>query len=181
MELEEYVKLHLTKALNSIIQSERANELPNLSIYEKAIIFAYTDTQNIQHQALNERLWASKGTEITDFGVFFEATLNKLDSYNGMVFRGVQSAYFDVERYIKAYESKTILTEYTFLSASKFQIIAQGFGSILFKIYGENAKSVELISKFGREKEVIFQRNTSFKVVKIANNGFFPIITLKEI
>ena len=181
MELEEYVKEHLPTALNRIIQSDRANVLPDLSIYEKAIIFAYTDTQNNQHQALNELLWASKGTEITDFGVFLEATLDKLDSYNGMVFRGVQSAYFDVELYMKAYENKTILTEYTFLSASKFQIIAQGFGNVLFKIYGKNAKSVELISKFGREKEVIFQRNTSFKVVKITNSGFFPIITLKEI
>ena len=42
MELEEYVKQNLANALNCIIQSERVHELPNLTIYEKAIIFAYT-------------------------------------------------------------------------------------------------------------------------------------------
>jgi hypothetical protein len=54
MELEEYVKQHLPTALNSIIQSERVHELSNLSIYEKAIIFAYTDALGKHHQALNE-------------------------------------------------------------------------------------------------------------------------------
>lgn len=98
-----------------------------------------------------------------------------------MVFRGAQTSYCDVERYIKAYESKTIVTEPHFLSASKFQIIAQGFGRVLFKIYGKNGKNIEKISKFEREKEVLFKRNTSFRVLKVTNNGFSTIITLKEI
>lgn len=36
MELEEYVKQHLPSALNSIIESKRVHELPNLSIYENS-------------------------------------------------------------------------------------------------------------------------------------------------
>ncbi len=144
MELEEYVKQNLPNALNSIIQSERVNELPNLTIYEKAIIFAYTDARSNQHQTLNERLWASRGTEISDFGLFLEAILDKLEPFNKlMVFRGTQEAYCDVKKYIKAYENKTIVTEYAFLSASKFQVVAQGFGRILFRIYGRNGKSIE--------------------------------------
>lgn len=49
MALEEYVKQNLPTALNAIIQSDRVRELPNLSIYEKAIIFAYTDARSNQH------------------------------------------------------------------------------------------------------------------------------------
>ena len=70
MELEEYVKLNLPDALSRIIESDRMHELPNLSIYEKAIIFAYTDARSNQHQILNERLWASRGMEISEFGLF---------------------------------------------------------------------------------------------------------------
>jgi hypothetical protein len=182
MELEEYVKQHLSTALKSIIQSNRVHALPNLTIYEKAIIFAYTDAHSKQHQVLNDQLWASQGTEINDFGQFLEASLDKLEPFTKlMVFRGVPESYCDIERYIKAHENKTIVTEYHFLSASKFQIIAQGFGRILFKIYGKNGKNIEQISKFEREKEVVFKRNTSFKVLKVTNNGYSTIITLKEI
>ncbi len=85
MELEEYVKQNLPNALNSIIQSEKVHELPHLTIYEKAIIFAYTDARSNQHQALNERLWASHGTEISEFGLFLEATLDKLEPYSDIM------------------------------------------------------------------------------------------------
>jgi NAD:arginine ADP-ribosyltransferase len=181
MELEEYVKQYLPSALESILQSNRVHELPNLSVYEKAIIFAYTDARSKQHQILNERLWASKGTDMTEFGHFLYAVLDKLDAYRDMVFRGVQESYCDVERYIKAHEDKTIVTEYHFLSASKLAGVAQGFGRILFRIYGKNAKIIEKVSKFEREAEVLFKNNTSFKVIKVTNNGFSTVITLKEI
>ena len=74
MELEQFVKENLPVALNSIINSQRVNELPNLTIYEKAIIFAYTDASINQHQALNERLWASEGADVSDFGYYLDAT-----------------------------------------------------------------------------------------------------------
>ena len=180
-ELEDYVKQNLPTALKSVIESERLVELHNLSIYEKAVIFAYTDARNQQHQLLNELLWRSKGSENTDFGRFLESSLDKLENYTGMVFRGVQESNCDIERYIKAQENKLIITEFAFLSASKFQIIAQGFGRIVFRIYAKRAKDIEKISKFKKEKEVVFGRNTSFKVVKITNTGFYIIITLKEI
>ena len=37
MDLEHYVKQHLSRALNNIIESDRADELPNLTIYEKLL------------------------------------------------------------------------------------------------------------------------------------------------
>jgi hypothetical protein len=51
----------------------------------------------------------------------------------------------------------------------------------LFKFYGKRAREIEQVSKFKREQEVIFQRNTAFKVIRITNDGFSTIITLKEI
>ena len=181
MNLEQFVKQNLPTALNSIINSERVNELPNLTIYEKAIIFAYTDASINQHKALNERLWASEGADVSDFGYYLDATLAKLDAYKDMVFRGADASYCDVERYRKAKRDKTPVTEYHFLSASKIQITAQGFGNILFKIYAKNAKDIEKISKHGKEKEVLFLKCTSFKVVYVTDIGFSTIITLKEI
>ena len=181
MELEQYVKQYLPIALNSIIQSERVNELSNLTIYEKAIIFAYTDASINQHQVLNEQLWASRGKDISDFGLYLDATLAKLVAYKDLVFRGANDSYCDVERYKKANRDKTPVIEYHFLSATKIQVIAQGFGNILFRIYAKNAKAIEPLSKHAREKEVLFPKCTAFKVVYVTNNGFSTIITLKEI
>lgn len=130
---------------------------------------------------MNEQLWASQGTEIDEFGLFLEATLDKLEPYRDMVFRGVQEVYCDVGRYIKAFDNKTIVTEYAFSSASLIQGVAQGFGRILFRIYSKNGKIIEKVSKFEREREVLFKRNTSFRVVKVTHNGFSTVITLKEI
>lgn len=180
-ELEEYVKQYLPIALKSIIETSKINELPNLTIYEKAIIFAYTDATINQHQKLNEQLWASEGEEMSDFGYYLERTLSKLDAYKGLVFRGARSTYCDVERYKKASKDKTFVTEYHFLSASKLQITAQGFGNILFRIYAKNAKEIEYVSKHRKEQEILFQKCTTFKVVYVSDNGFSTIITLKEI
>jgi hypothetical protein len=79
MELEEYVKKYLPTALESILQSQRVHELPNLSIYEKAIIFAYTDGRSNQHQIVNQRLWETKGIDVNEFGLFLDAVLDKLE------------------------------------------------------------------------------------------------------
>lgn len=131
---------------------------------------------------MNERLWTSRGTEISEFGLFLETILDKLEPFNKfMVFRGTQETYCDVQKYIKAYQNKTTIIEYAFLSASKFQVVAQGFGRVLFRIYGRNGKSIEKISKFEREKEILFKRNTSFRVLNVSNDGFSTVITLKEI
>lgn len=181
MGLEEYAKEHLQTALKRINESERIDELLNLSIYEKAIIFAYTDTRNNLHKDVNKKLWESNGSEIDIFGNYLEESLDKLENYKGQVFRGVQDSVCDIERYKSALENKSILVEFGFLSASRSQIIAIGFGQILFKIYSKSAKEIEKISHFKSEEEVIFKRNTSFKVFRVSIDDFFTIIILKEV
>jgi NAD:arginine ADP-ribosyltransferase len=180
MLLEQYVIENHSDALQKILESERNNLLPELSEFEKAIIFAYTDISKNQHQPLNEMLWESQGNEISDFGIFLDFSLSKLSSFKGLVYRGVKVGNCDISRYVKAIEDKTILTEYNFISATHSQIIARGFGNILFRIYSKNAKSIEVISKFAKEKELIFRRNTKFRVLFVSNNGIYTTITLKE-
>jgi NAD:arginine ADP-ribosyltransferase len=99
----------------------------------------------------------------------------------GVFYRGAKESYCDINRYVQAKENKTIITEHHFLSVTASQITARGFGNILFRIYGKNAKNIEKVSKFEKEQESIFKRNTQFKVKGVANNGLFTIITLKEI
>ena len=180
MELEYYVRTHFSDILQKVLKSKRVDDVLELTIYEKSIIFAYTDTVNKHHQLLNEALWASQGANISDFGLFLESCLVKLSSCKGLFYRGVKEEYCDINRY-KAHENKTILTEYNFLSVTTSQITAGGFGNILFRIYGKNAKNIEKVSKFEKEKELIFQRSTQFKVANVSHNGLYTTITLKEI
>ena len=178
MEAKYYVKTHLSDSLQKIVSSQRMDELLELSVYEKAVIFAYTDTQ---HEALNKMLWESQGTDISDFGLCLEACLEKLESVVGVFYQGARESYCDINRYVKAKENKTIITEYHFLSVTTSQLTARGFGNILFRIYGKNAKKIDKISKFEKEKELVFQRSTQFKVTGVTNNGLFTTITLKEV
>ena len=49
MELEYYVRTHFSAILQKIVTTKRIDELLELTVYEKAIIFAYTDTVNNQN------------------------------------------------------------------------------------------------------------------------------------
>ena len=112
--------------------------------------------------------------------------LKKLPNYSQITYRGTELKEIDLEKYIKSFHNRTILTEYAFFSTSRDRMIAESYGDIFFKIIGKNGKSIEKISKFGsnnidNEQEVLFRINTSFKVLSMSKSKNFTTFNLLEI
>jgi hypothetical protein len=79
MTTEKYAKKHLSREIQLIESSEeRLNASPELTVYEKAIIFKYSEDGYLD---LNERLRLSEGKDISDFGIFLDECLSKLPDY----------------------------------------------------------------------------------------------------
>lgn len=75
MNLEEYVNEYLEKEITIV---ERFNHAyPFLSLYEKAIIYKYTEDG---YENLNELLRNSNGVNINEFGIHLKNVLEKIPS-----------------------------------------------------------------------------------------------------
>jgi ADP-ribosyltransferase exoenzyme len=185
MNLKKYIELKYPDALNAIRQSEFAKQITELTDYEKAIIYKYTDDGYV----VNDTLRDSKGLKVSQFATHLNTVLAKLPSLlaeETVVYRGVNSSNFVLNQYKTALRENTILTEYGFISASKSPRVANQFGQILLIIFSKNGKSIENLSKFGtnsssNEQEILFQSGSKFNVLDIEENNNNTIIILQEL
>lgn len=166
MTTEEYAKEYLFREIQLIESSEeRLNALPELTVYEKAIIFKYSDDG---YEALNEKLRISEGKDISTFGKPLDECLNKLRDYEDVVYRGQSLANTELERYYLAWNNKKPSREYHFASSSRSRSIAYEWcrekNKVLFEIFCFNGKEIELASKYPAEKEILFRYNTDFRI-----------------
>lgn len=185
MTTEEYAKEYLFREIREIETRNRLNVLPELSVYEKAIIYKYSEDG---YEDLNENLRLSKGEKISNFGTLLEECLLKLPDYKDIVYRGNGLSDSDFEQYYSNYESKIPFREHCFFSTSKSRTVASEFNKgkhrVLFTILSKRGKDIENIAKYSSEKEVLFNRNTEFIVVdfrKLEENPNAYFITIKEI
>ena len=178
MTIDEYAKKHLSREIQLIESSEeRLNALPELTVYEKAIIFKYSEDGYLN---LNERLRLSEGKDISIFGILLNECLRKLPDYQGRVYRGVDLSKYDLNRYLEAFKNNILITESFFISTSESQLASRMFGrNVQFQIISKKGKSIREIAKFEDEKEVLFRYNTSFEILDISPNH--DVIIMKEI
>lgn len=111
MTAEEYAKENLGKEI--LIVERMPNKHPFLTIYEKAIIYKYTDDG---FETLNEGLRKSKGAYINELGRYLTEVLTKIPSVNDLAFRGVDLTQNQLGRYLNAFQNETLITEYCFIS-----------------------------------------------------------------
>ena len=185
--LKKFAQEHLQSEMDIILQSERINALPKLSLEEKAFIYKYTD-DDFTHLGLNKQLRDSQGKNIPDFAKHFAYVFPKLESYVGIVYRSTDLPKSIFQEYQSALFNKTIITEYGFLSTTQSEFIAkEGYANdFLFKIFSKNGKSIEKLSKFGiysfdNEFEVVFIKGSQFKVLEIIKYQSYTLIVLKEV
>lgn len=176
---EKYTNQFLTAELAIVESTNRMNEVPVLNIFEKAIIYKYS---NDSYENLNEILRNNKGQNNSEFGILLEKCLNKLPNHKGLVYRGVFLNPEEKNRYLLAMANNSPIIENTFVSTTKSRLIAMGFGTTLFRIYSKSGKEIEKIATFGlhnppSEQEVLFKPNKSFRVLEVEDN----LITLEEI
>lgn len=179
--LKSYVEENLSNEVKIILSSWRSEVLNEyLSLWEKTIIFKYS---NDAFYELNQKLRVEKGLEITEFGKFLQFCLSKLPDFKDIVYRGANLTKNEIEKYLIAYQEKSILTENSFISATKSKNIAYQHGRCIFRIISKRGKDIEPLSKHMKEQEILFCCNSNFKVLTFAEDiyGKGVFITLKEI
>ncbi len=180
---EKYATKSLSKEIKEVENSARINNLPNLSVFEKAAILKYTEDG---FEYLNEKLRKSEGKEKTDFGKIIDQSLAKLDDFKGLVYRCVTLTKRELQLYRDAFDLGNPITEYAFLSTSKSKTTAYMFGkNTVFKIYSRTGKDIQKIAKFGsdhpqNEQEVLFRKGRSFHILDISKEDSRTLITMEE-
>lgn len=167
MTIEEYATTYLKKEISIIENSHRKDVLTELTVFDKAIIYKYTEDG---FDDLNEKLRTSKGKNIIPFGILLAECLDKLPDFIGTVFRSENLAKHEWEEYSLAFKNNSLITKHGFTSTSKSQLSANKFGNYRFEIFVQKGKNIEKIAKYDDEKEVIIRYNTNFMVVSIFNN-----------
>ena len=182
--IEKYAIGKLSKEIAEIEKSKRNTETPELNVYEKALIYKYSENG---YQLVNENLRKSKGKKFDVFGKLLDQTLEKLPNFDGLVYRSANLTNHELRRYNDTIAKNDLLKEYSFTSTSKSRLLAMAFkGNTLFRIYSRTGKEIEKIAKFGEngiinEKEVLFSPNKNFRVLEITKEINFTLITMEEI
>ena len=181
MTTEKYAKKHLSREIQLIESSdERMNTLPELTVYEKAIIFKYSEDGYLD---LNERLRLSEGKDISDFGILLDECLSKLPDYQGIVFRGVNFPKYIIDKYIAKLADEEKVIDNAFLSTSLKANEAYKYGRTILQIFSKTGKDIGSISKYQNEKEILFRYNITFEIIAVGfdkeNNKYF--ISLEEL
>jgi len=156
--------------------------------YNNATIMAYTYRGyliNNEIRALN-RSWADQSAQMdaaqAQFALNLDRALNNEPNYVGTVWRGIRdpsgSILARIERSVggeiswPAYSSTSKERGRT----SKFSR-QEGGGGIVFKIRSKTGKDISTRSVFPSEKEVLFKRNSRFRILSVSDN----VVTLEEI
>jgi hypothetical protein len=183
MNSKEFAELYLKEELRFISNSERINNHTDLTLYEKALIFKYSEDG---YEELNQSLLSNKGNLDTTFGKLLFETLDKLPDYKGIVYRGVKLNKKQIKIYQDSFKNGELVIEHPFLSTSKSRMVAQEYKkNCLFIISSKTGKDIERIAKYGtfnppNEKEVLFKTNTKFKVLDIVKEKDLIEIILEE-
>jgi ADP-ribosyltransferase exoenzyme len=162
MTTEEYANIYLENELKIIENSDRKIILPELTIFEKAIIYKYSEDG---YQDLNEKLRISNGVNIPIFGKLLSECLDKLPNFVDNIYRGVNLISKEYNRYLKAYLNDEIINEPFFISTSRSLFVGNQFGNIHFEIFCRTGKNIESIAKHPLEKEILLGNNCKFRVV----------------
>lgn len=180
---QEYAQLHLQNEIAAIQQTNDRHADIDLTIYEKALIYKYT---NDGYAETNKILRQSQGKTFTEYAELLQAALSKLPAFEGLVYRSVYVTEQALQKYQQAANNNAAVTEHAFISTTINKDVAIFFkgenGKVpncLFYTYGKTGRHIELISKFGIEEEVLFVPNTPFQVLIVTDEmepGFTTII-----
>ena len=164
MTIEEYASSFLEEEIRIIENSFRMDVISELSVFEKAIIYKYSDNG---YEDLNERLRKSKGENMPLFAKLLDKSLSKLPDFTGFVFRGIDLSKAEFKRYQDIFDKNELLTENFFISTSRNRFIGNQFGTTRFELFVKNGKAIEQIAKYNDEKEVVLRYNSVFVISRV--------------
>lgn len=132
MDAKSYSQKYLKQELLEIQKSFNFKFHPELTLYEKAIIYKYSIDGYLE---INKNLRFNKGANTTSFGRLIAQSLEKLKSYTSIVYRKVQLSKSQQNIYKKSLTNDLHIKEPAFSSTTKIKDIAMLFpGNNLFSL-----------------------------------------------
>lgn len=171
------------KIFNDILEHASAfnlREAQTLSIFQYTIDFYQEANTYLRNGFAPEDKKYYENRGIKSIIEVLNQGLDKLPSYQGTVFRGADLSSEQIETYKKALESNTPVVKNEFLSSSRERKTAFNKNTV-YRILSKTGKSIEKMSYFENEKEVLFKAGTKFKVVKIDDLGGQYSVELEEL
>jgi hypothetical protein len=171
------------KTLEGNLDFEKA--YPMLSFEEKVAVNAYTDNLylNLNKMLRGFAFEPEHQKILEDLGAIIFNALNKmLPKYKGLVFRGSNLTNEVLQEYVECFKSNTIILHSFFTSTSKSFFIAEKFfkGNVFFTVLSKNGLDVSSLSQYPTEEEILFNRDTNFKVTSISIGSTLIQIVMEE-
>jgi hypothetical protein len=192
------VSSRMTKALGgdalnadvaAVLQSiDEATVMNGIGVTERAAIYQYTDTT---YRRINKHLRGeSKYGGADVYSDWLDRGLSKMPVYEGKVYRGMRVDNSLADELRERYIAGSIVEEKAFTSTSISAKIAGDFGSntrfttsvnFIIKAKGKRGNVVIPYSEFPDEYEVIFRKNTKFRVLTVDDDNSGLYIYLEEV
>lgn len=143
--------------------------------FNSKTINAYTDTGYIVNSGLTGK--TKMMPEDLQYVKNLDKSLKRLPNYKGIVYRVVKDSDNKIYENMKNSIGKVVKWK-GYVSSSKdkdYQLLKTK--QVGFVIRSKRGKSIEHLSAYAKEKEVLFGRDTNFKIVAFRNGKFY----LKEL
>ena len=148
------------------------SDMSDLSTDEKRVLVAYlTNSSREINKSLRGEIEDKDASLLADL---VSKSVKKLKSYQGETYRQVKfEREKDYKNFISLYKKGEIITEKGFISSglNKQKITKKFYGNyeVKFTIKSKNGKNITHYNN--EEKEILFDRNTKFKVISIRGNN----------
>lgn len=160
----------------------KAGKSIGLNDNETNLMYNYSDRL---YKTLNQEIYTGNKTDMTDFVVDrMNATMDKLKSYKGNTFRGMNVD--NAEQFVSQLESGETFRFDTFTSSSKDMNVVQDFldsrkEKVIFSIESKTGKEIDKLSMVPEEQEVLFKAGTKFKFISKNKMGDTTYVKISEL
>lgn len=159
-----------------------------LSEHQKSTVSDYTDMSYWETNDFlrNNRLNGMQKSELEKRVSDLEELLSKAPKYQGETHRGIGMDKDSYESFKKAVKSSDVYYDKAFMSTThdseESKLFAEeGDYTVQIKINGRNGVPIDKLSNSPHEKEVIYNRNTKFKILKVEEKEETLYLDLEEL
>ncbi|MEX1381985.1 NUDIX domain-containing protein [Lutibacter sp.] len=152
-------------------EQELSKDDGNILEEEKKALNGYTKSDYREINRYVRKGRKPPNEELEDYIKSVSSGLNKLDKHEGTVYRA-ESPIKELSEYLEDFQKGNEIQFSSFTSTTKEKSVIDNFGGgeLTYQIKSKNGRSIEDYSDAPKEKEVLFDVETNFKVTKVKQN-----------
>jgi NAD:arginine ADP-ribosyltransferase len=150
-----------------------------LTAAQRLAIWIYSNFTSNWYDQINRELWsATPSRAVVEFARILNGAINKLPTYAGSVYRGIESRDLDALLEIHRYGATVAWPGFTSSSIDRGEAYA---GDVLFVIQSRNGRRLGLYAHNHTEREILFPAGTRFHVTFVERDEDSAVIEVEEV